>query len=1279
MEVAGTIPVLLAVEDRPTVGIVASETGQWVWEARALGLVVAWVWAPTNKLEKLSWLRGELSSVLITNRPDRLTNVDLIVCEARVPKWLSEWKLSSLLVSVGVGGRFASKWGKTVMVSHRDVGGLLDETVRLKLCSCRKWNWNEPMLERVLQTSVYQVASDTVELGRPTKAPKERLLTGPARAVALGRNTFHAGGLYPTMVGKFESEPNFVLPSVFSPTRWVRRRLTAVEKWTVKDAPVRVGECASRAKCDMEHLWRKMKPGRCLFYGLKGILEGIGCMDDKGRASKWKLRRISNTTNEIKQSVGGKRDLMDELSENLNDLSLTRVKKMRRVGEPTSEAILEEQPPHHDLEGPEDWSSDEEVDSKATKSDDAKADVEKWDTELCRTLRIKNGKEIREAAVVIRSAMLAVVKRNATKQFFHWMKDKHSVYKQRSKKAVRFGWKVRKGKKRLSFKVYDWEVDGRETYRKWWLARNAPRGKYNPYKKDVDAARDALWRLAWSTWWEWADGSRCLHWRWPEWYQETIRDGYKVRLKDAPPRWTKAQRPASSEMEHDKIMEKLETVRERRYVAPGYVESLISYFAVPKGPTDIRMVYDGTKSGLNDSMWVPSFPLPTVDTMLRAITFGTVMSDFDLGECFLNFVLHETIQALCGIDLTLFCGAKDGTILWERWVRAAMGLKSSPYQAVQAVLVAREVALGDRHDQTNAFRWKLVRLNLPGSPDYDPSLPWVAKYRSDGTLAADLFMYVDDGRVTAPNKLECKLATRQAASRLNFLGIQEAARKRRWGSRKPGAWAGSVVTTDAESVNVLVSQEKWDKTRNYVRDILDELKSSKSGLMIHKPLEKKRGFLIYVTRTYPSMVPYLKGIHLTLDSWREGRDEDGWKRIGHKGGQTEFVTKDAPVRVSAVPRLEADLSALILLTEGEKPPLRRVRSKKVISLYYGFGDASAVGFCSTFQKYMKASGGYTRDDVIHYRYGHWCQEKGEASSNYRELLNLVESLEAMIAGGELLGAEIWLFTDNSTAESVFYKGNSTSKTLFNLILRLRRMEMIADLRLHVVHVAGKRMIVQGTDGGSRGDLNQGVMTGEDMLGFVPLHLSAMDRSEDVVEWIKSLWNESLGELELLTPEGWFTTGHGNGAYLWIPPPAAADVVAEQIGEARHKRPEGAHVVVVPRLMTGKWRRLLNRQSDFSTVIPIGTSCWPKSMYEPLMLFVCFPHIQHSPWRLKQAPFVDSVEGKLRSLPAFGERGRRYLLRQLFLRAGKLHSVSEGMVRKLLQDPGWKPISNSEGS
>jgi hypothetical protein len=42
-------------------------------------------------------------------------------------------------------------------------------------------------------------------------------------------------------------------------------------------------------------------------------------------------------------------------------------------------------------------------------------------------------------------------------------------------------------------------------------------------------------------------------------------------------------------------------------------------------------------------------------------------------------------------------------------------------------------------------------------------------------------------------------------------------------------------------------------------------------------LHSDQGFLVYVTQAYPGMKPYLKGFNLSLETWREGRDEDGWK------------------------------------------------------------------------------------------------------------------------------------------------------------------------------------------------------------------------------------------------------------------------------------------------------------------------------------------------------------------------------------------------------------------
>ena len=47
------------------------------------------------------------------------------------------------------------------------------------------------------------------------------------------------------------------------------------------------------------------------------------------------------------------------------------------------------------------------------------------------------------------------------------------------------------------------------------------------------------------------------------------------------------------------------------------------------------------------------------------------------------------------------------------------------------------------------------------------------------------------------------------------------------------------------------------------------------GGLDFRKLERDRGYLVYISRTYRSMVPYLKGIHQTLDSWRSGRNEDG--------------------------------------------------------------------------------------------------------------------------------------------------------------------------------------------------------------------------------------------------------------------------------------------------------------------------------------------------------------------------------------------------------------------
>jgi len=119
--------------------------------------------------------------------------------------------------------------------------------------------------------------------------------------------------------------------------------------------------------------------------------------------------------------------------------------------------------------------------------------------------------------------------------------------------------------------------------------------------------------------------------------------------------------------------------------------------------------------------------------------------------------------------------------------------------------------------------------------------------------------------------------------------------------------------------------------------------------------------------------------------------------------------------------------------------------------------------------------------------------------------------------------ELWLFKDNSTAESCFYKGSSTSPLLHELIVRLRNVEMDIGFKLYMVHVSGTCMINQGTDGVSRGMLLKEVLTDKPMLGYIGLAKGALDRFPPLLNFVKN-WTY-CPNLEALTPEQWFVEAH----------------------------------------------------------------------------------------------------------------------------------------------------------
>jgi hypothetical protein len=101
--------------------------------------------------------------------------------------------------------------------------------------------------------------------------------------------------------------------------------------------------------------------------------------------------------------------------------------------------------------------------------------------------------------------------------------------------------------------------------------------------------------------------------------------------------------------------------------------------------------------------------------------------------------------------------------------------------------------------------------------------------------------------------------------------------------------------------------------------------------------------------------------------------------------------------------------------------------------------------------------------------------------------------------------------------------------------------------IHVIHVSGKRMIAQRTDGLSRANHSEGVMQGRPMMEYTSLHKNALEREPRLKPWLDFI-TKNLG-VEYLAPEGWFDKGHGYGNYVWTAAPAEAEVVVEQLGRA----------------------------------------------------------------------------------------------------------------------------------
>lgn len=878
---------------------------------------------------------------------------------------------------------------------------------------------------------------------------------------------------------------------------------------------------------------------------------------------------------------------------------------------------------------------------KAAKADDAAVDISLWDHFLFRGMGVEYTPTKAQKMGRLRSFLLTRWKRNLILSFGRY-------------RAAQYGENIRGSKEGL---------------------------------KDLECAREAIGRASSCTWWEWTCGSSLFFWRWPPEIRRMVRDGLPSFVCGRLPSSAKSRaRRVRDEEEAQLVAKKLKTVVDRGYIVPCKVVNYTDYFHVPK-PGDIRMVYNGTSSGVNDALWSPKFALPSPEAATNQWSEFTMSGDSDQGEMFLNYKCDGRLRKYFGVDLSPYA-AELGMSPYEArnqaWDRQFMGKTDSPYGAIRTNLFADEIVRGDRSDPNSPFRWDKVEVNLPGSPDYDPTKSWVSRYRLvDGkvyVLANDSVGFVDDdralgnGRTPSEAEDQCWAVLTRAAKVRSYLGMQDAARKRRPPMVNAGAWAGTVFRRTPHGLGKAVTQEKWTKHKAILSELVDTLVKDK-GRFDFKPLEQKVGFLNHMARTYEDQKPFLKGLVLTMNSWRPDRDSQGWK---DKRLNVDYDYATPPPSVMAVPRLAADLKVLTEMSESEKSPTQIIRPTRYVIVRYGFGDASGTGFSTSISTTVGGKEG------LRLRVGVWGRDLETEHSSYTEMRNWTEALEREGADGFLTGAEIFAFTDNSTLESAYFSGSSTNSTLFELVVRLYKIGFKYGAKIHLIHCSGKRQIQQGMDGASRGDLTEGVLRGDPMLAFVPLCWTAFDYSRDdlLLSWVRS-WSNDRSLLPLLTDQ-WFDYAHGirggtknldgiwtptivgKGTYLWAPPPSIAREAVAELRKARHKRPTDLHIFCVPRIMGYLWRKQLEKESDVVLLVRAGRiPCWPVDNCETLLIALCLPFIRSSPWKLGRTPRLLGDERRMRRMLQDGSGDPGTILRKLCQLSGRLDRMSPSLVRQVL--------------
>ena len=271
------------------------------------------------------------------------------------------------------------------------------------------------------------------------------------------------------------------------------------------------------------------------------------------------------------------------------------------------------------------------------------------------------------------------------------------------------------------------------------------------------------------------------------------------------------------------------------------------------------------------------------------------------------------------------------------------------------------------------------------------------------------------------------------------------------------------------------------------------------------------------------------------------------------------------------------------------------RSRHLHNLGITWGDGSGTGTGGTFQMLPSGGGSMTMEAWM----GIWQPQVFHFSSNWKELRTLLHALERERHTERVRGCTVFYFTDNMVTYYIAHSGGSSSPELHKLLRRLKGLELELELHLEVVHVPGKHMIDQQTDGLSRGLAFSNSRLVRSPTKELLRLFSGVRRHSHLVPWVLHQAGRSslLGSVRFMDSlGGWSFTDVANHTTLWAPLPEWAGQVVSSVMHAWIEQPWNTEAFfVIPRIFQRRWGRISNILSRWrwwirntSLVLPTAT-------------------------------------------------------------------------------------------